>query len=170
MVVRAEWQGAPSCIRRIPMSYKLPWIRHTMHISQFKFVPEFWLKQNGIILWKIKHDLVSKPSICYTVCLRMLNRPQTCKPQPFCSHIELPNQRKTSIPCQAGKQICWKNLKYAQSQNNITEIKRSFFLLLLHKTSVVITRNSLGRRWRDLQPSQRPLHFLQYKHIQKGRN
>ena len=42
-----------------------------MHISQFKFVSEVWLKEkNGIILWKIKLDLVSEPSIWYTVCLQ----------------------------------------------------------------------------------------------------
>ena len=61
--------GAPSCIRRISLLHKLPCIRYRMHVSQFKFVPEFWLKKNGIILWKIKLDLVSKPSICYTFCL-----------------------------------------------------------------------------------------------------
>ena len=41
-----------------------------MHISQVKFVPEFWLKKNGIIIWNIKLDLVSEPSIWYTVSLQ----------------------------------------------------------------------------------------------------
>ena len=49
----------------------------------------------------------------------MLNRPQTCKPQPYFSHNELPNQRKTSVPCQAD--LNKKDLKYKQLQNNITE-------------------------------------------------
>ena len=34
-----------------------------MHISHVKFVPEFWQNKNSIILWKIKLDLVSEPSI-----------------------------------------------------------------------------------------------------------
>ena len=42
-----------------------------MHISQFKLVPEFWVKKkNGIIFSKIKIDLVSESSICYTICFQ----------------------------------------------------------------------------------------------------
>ena len=33
-----------------------------------------------------------------------VNRPQTCKPQPFCSHNELPNQRKTSVMTMSSRQ------------------------------------------------------------------
>ena len=40
-----------------------------IYISQFKFVPEFWLRKKiSIILWKIEFDLVNEPSIWYTVC------------------------------------------------------------------------------------------------------
>ena len=63
-----------------------------MHFSQFKFVPEFWLKKgNGIILWKIKLDL----EFAIRFVSSMLNRPQTYTPQHFYSHNELSNQRKT---------------------------------------------------------------------------
>ena len=71
IVVRAEWQGAPSCIRRISLLHKAPCscivYGIKMHISQFKFVPEFWLKT------KERHYSLedkTRPSIWYTVCLQ----------------------------------------------------------------------------------------------------
>ena len=63
-----------------------------MHISQSRFVPEFWLKKrNGIVLWKIKLDLVLAIRFVYS----MLNRSRAFTPQQFYSHDGLPNQRKT---------------------------------------------------------------------------
>ena len=73
IIMRAEWQGAPSCIRRISLLHKWPSIRYKMHNSQFKFVPEFWLQRNGIILWKIKLDLLYAFALRFVS--RMLSRP-----------------------------------------------------------------------------------------------
>ena len=73
IVVRAEWQWAPSSIRCIYLLQKLPSIRYKMHNSQFRFVTEFWLK-NGVILWKIKLDLLHGLSSVYKQASRFVER------------------------------------------------------------------------------------------------
>ena len=142
IVMRAKWQGVPSLIRRIPLWHKSPCIRYSNAYSAVQICS--WIlakKKNGIILWKIKLDLVSEPSIWYSFISSMPNRPQTCKPQPFCSHNELP------LDCDYVKHASriykkiWRtsNGKIIALRNS--SVKRSFLLLLLHKTPVVITLN-----------------------------
>ena len=62
-------------------------------------------KKKGVILWKMKLDVVSVPSICYTVCLQYAQQTPALQASTVLSDNELPNKRKTPRPCQAGKQI-----------------------------------------------------------------
>ena len=159
IVVRAEWQGAPSCIRRISLLHKWPSVWYKMHNSQFKFLPEFWLKKNGIIRWKTKLDLL------YTFAIRfassMFNRPPR---HASLNHFVLilnvtTKARRQYHVKQAGRFV--ERIWNTSDNGKKTSLRNIYVkMLVLHITFVVITQNSLGRRWRDLQPSQRPLHLL----------
>ena len=133
---------------------------------EFKLI---WLwpqaKKNGIILWKIKHNL----AFAIRFASGMLKRPQICTPHSLNYPIKERPQYHVKQASRFDKRI-WNasDCKITALRNNC--VKRSFLLLLLYKTSVVITQKCLGRRWRDLQTSQRHIHLFRYKHLPKGRH
>ena len=105
-------------------------------------------RKNGIILWKIKLNL----AFAIRFVSSMLNR--SARLNHFVLIMNYPTKERPQYHVKQASRFdkrIWNTSNGKITALRNSSVKRFFLLLLLHKTSVVITQNSLGRRWRDLQ-------------------